>query len=186
MKTKKYIRTYKQYQCEEIFCLCLYVWLDCGMRVVSSNDLYFSEDNYDVFDWFDWFFKSIFQSFYIISRWLTSYFYIWYSIAKTYLQSIPSFLTRAEDGIDWCIFGILFATSSSMRATKSLLLGTCRNVFCASFFIDILIVFVTLQDNNMICQSSSATEVHKENRFCRRFKPYIFASCSCVIGLPIW
>ena len=38
----------------------------------------------------------------------------------------------------------------------------------------------------MICQSSSATEVHKENRFCRRLKPYIFASCSCVIGLPIW
>ena len=44
MKTKKYIRAYKQYQYEEIFCLCLYVWLDCGMRVVSSNDLYFSEN----------------------------------------------------------------------------------------------------------------------------------------------
>ena len=79
------------------------------------------------------------------------------------------------------MFGMLFATSSSMRATKSLLLGTCRNVFCASFFIDILIVFVTLKDNDLICQSSSATKVHKENGFCRRFKPYIFASCSFVI-----
>ena len=106
---------------------------------------------------------------------------------KNYFQNIPLFLTRAEDGIDWCIFGILFATSSSMRATKSLLLGTCRNVFCASCFIDILIVFVTLQDNNRISQSSSATEVHKENRFCRRFKPYIFfVRYQCMTKMPLF
>ena len=46
------------------------------------------------------------------------------------LKCYTSTLTNAEDGIDWCMLGILFATSSSIRFAKVWQFAACKNLLC--------------------------------------------------------
>ena len=62
--------------------------------------------------------------------------YVWSEFSSLYL----CYLTNAEDGIDWGMFGILFAKSSSIRFANELLLPlvTSRNLLCGTLLFDMI------------------------------------------------